>query len=301
MPDKTSRVKPPSGALERLPDAMADVGGIPGSGVPLQQVGCSNFRLPLRFRSKGGSVHTLETSVTGTVSLKAGIRGINMGRIVRIFHEEQAGLMTFARVGRILSRFQREIGAAEARLRLVFSYPMLQTSLISGLTGWQHYRVAWEGAKDRRGRFRRRMEFDYVYSSTCPSSSELAEHARRTRGVPAVPHSQRSRARIRVTLAPGRSMTPEDLKRLCDRALRTETQVIVKREDEQAFAVLSGLQLKFVEDASRLLHRELSGDPRVADFEIVCVHFESLHSHDAVSVVCKGVPGGFTGESVDFG
>jgi len=35
-----------------------------------------------------------------------------------------------------------------------------------------------------------------------------------------------------------------------DRALQTETQVMVKREDEQAFAELNGAYLKFVEDAA---------------------------------------------------
>jgi len=39
----------------------------------------------------------------------------------------------------------------------------------------------------------------------------------------------------------------------------------------------------------------------VADFRIACSHLESLHSHDAVSVICKGVKGGFTADFMDFG
>mgnify|MGYP003339266649 CR=1 FL=1 len=46
------------------------------------------------------------------------------------------------------------------------------------VTGWQYYRVALEGTMDRSGAFRRVVEFDFVYSSTCPCSAELAEHAR---------------------------------------------------------------------------------------------------------------------------
>ena len=46
----------------------------------------------------------------------------------------------------------------------------------------------------------------------------------------------------------------EDLKEMCEKALKTETQVIVKREDEMAFAELNGSYLKFVEDAARLLY-----------------------------------------------
>ena len=42
-------------------------------------------------------------------------------------------------------------------------------------------------------------------------------------------------------------------------------------------------------------------DRRIADFRIACSHLESLHSHDAVSVICKGVKGGFTADFMDFG
>jgi len=85
------------------------------------------------------------------------------------------------------------------------------------------------------------------------------------------------------------------------KALQTETQVMVKREDEQAFAELNGANLKFVEDAARLLYREFDGDRRIKDFQIACSHLESLHSHDAVSVICKGVKGGFAADFMDFG
>ena len=31
------------------------------------------------------------------------------------------------------------------------------------------------------------------------------------------------------------------------------------------------------------------------------MHLESLHSHDAVGVICKGLPGGFKADFKDFG
>ena len=55
------------------------------------------------------------------------------------------------------------------------------------------------------------------------------------------------------------------------------------------------------EDAARLLYREFNRDRRIRDFQIACSHLESLHSHDAVSVICKGVKGGFTADFMDFG
>ena len=75
---------------------------------------------------------------------------------------------------------------------------------------------------------------------------------------------------------------------------------MVKREDEQAFAELNGAHIEFVEDAARLLYAALAGDRRIADFQAACSHLESLHSHDAVSVICKGVQGGFAADFTDF-
>jgi GTP cyclohydrolase I len=285
-----------------LPDMMdASHDSIQGARVPIQQVGVHNFRLPLKFRTKRGEILTLEASVTGTVSLEADFKGINMSRIVRAFYDHKDGVFSAEWMGRILKAYLRKVRSKDARLKVSFSYPMLQPSLRSGLEGYQYYEVAFEGVMTHVGDYRRFIHFDFVYSSACPCSSELSEHARDTRGAYAVPHSQRSKARIVIEETPGRRIRIEDLQAMCAAALRTETQVMVKREDEQAFAELNGAHLKFVEDAARLLFEAFDRDPRIRDFRIACSHLESLHSHDAVSVICKGVRGGLAADFMDFG
>jgi len=273
---------------------------IQGANVPIQQVGVHNFRLPLRFRTKAGRVLTLEASVTGTVSLEAELKGINMSRIVRSFYEHKDEVFTGEWMGRVLKAYLRRIDSKDARLRIGFSYPMLQRSLRSGLEGYQYYRGAFEGVMTHTGLYRRFVHFDFVYSSACPCSAELAEHARDRRATYSVPHSQRSKAHLALEVAEGRKIWLEDVQAHCLQALCTETQVMVKREDEQAFAELNGAHLKFVEDAARLLYREFDADRRIKDFQIACSHLESLHSHDAVSVICKGVRGGFTADFMNF-
>lgn len=285
-----------------LPDMMeAAHDAIQGANVPIQQVGVSNFKLPLKFRTKAGKRLTLEASITGTVSLEAELKGINMSRIVRSFYEHKDAVFTGEWMGRILKAYLRNVQSKDARLKISFSYPLLQQSLRSGLEGYQFYKVAWEGVMTSAGEYRRFIQVDFVYSSACPCSAELAEHARDQRGAYGVPHSQRSKARVTVEEAPGKKIWVEDVIAHCQDALQTETQVMVKREDEQAFAELNGAHLKFVEDAARLLYREFDADTRIKDFQIACSHLESLHSHDAVSVICKGVPGGFKADFMDFG
>jgi GTP cyclohydrolase I len=285
-----------------LPDMMeAAHDAIQGALVPIQQVGVHNFRLPLKFRTKQGEILTLEARVTGTVSLEADLKGINMSRIVRSFYEHRDNVVTGEWMGKILRAYLKNVKSKDARLRVNFSYPMLHRSLRSGLEGYQYYEAAFEGVMTRNGDWRRFIHFDFVYSSACPCSAELSEHARDRRGVYTVPHSQRSKARVVIEEVPGKRIWIEDIQALCLRALQTETQVMVKREDEQAFAELNGAHLKFVEDAARLLYREFDADKRILDFQIACSHLESLHSHDAVSVICKGVKGGFKADFMDFG
>ena len=107
------------------------------------------------------------------------------------------------------------------------------------------------------------------------------------RGQLATPHSQRSVARISAVMQ-GDTLWFEDMVELCRRAVATETQVMVKREDEQAFAELNAANPIFVEDAVRAFAAELLAEPRIGDFRVVASHQESLHSHDAVSVLTEG-------------
>lgn len=285
-----------------LPDMQnAEVESIAGARVPIFEVGSSNFRLPMKYRRGDGREEVYEMRGTGAVSLSDRHKGINMSRIIRILYQNQTEVMDFVGIGKVLQTFLKELESDRARLKLQFAYPIWQQSLRSDLGGYQYYDVALEGTQWRDGDFRRVIHFDFVYSSACPCSTELSEHARDLRDSFTIPHSQRSKARISVALRPGRELSLEELRDLAAGALMTETQVMVKRVDEQAFAELNGAYPKFVEDAARLLYRALDEEPAIEDFQVACAHLESLHSHDAVAVIHKGVPGGFDGSGVDYG
>ncbi|HMP72644.1 MAG TPA: GTP cyclohydrolase FolE2 [Kiritimatiellia bacterium] len=285
---------------DSLPDMQNAADAVQGANVAIQKVGISNFHLPLDYPTAQGNILSLKTSVSGTVSLSPGLKGINMSRVMRTFYDFKDQPITLDTLKDILSAYKDKIGGSASSLRLAFSYPMLQTSLRSQLEGYQYYDVVYHGSMDEQGRTRMIIQFDFVYSSACPCSAELSEHARDVRGAYAIPHSQRSKARLFVEVHDGEILPLEDLHAHCLNALQTETQVMVKREDEQAFAEMNGASIKFVEDAARLLYEQLNRDPRIKDFEIACAHLESLHSHDAVSVIAKGRPGGFKADFSDF-
>ena len=270
---------------------------IRGAKQQIQHVGISNFRLPIRFHTRDDGDLTLETSVTGTVSLEADKKGINMSRIMRSFYAHADRTFSFEVIESALEDYKSDLESFDARIQMRFSFPMRVESLRSGLSGYQYYDITLELA-ETAGVRQKIMHLDYVYSSTCPCSLELSEHARAYRGQLATPHSQRSVARISVEVdCEAQCLWFEDLIELCRRAVPTETQVMVKREDEQAFAELNAANPIFVEDAARLFCEALEGDARIGDFRVVASHQESLHSHDAVSVLTRGAT--FASESLD--
>lgn len=276
---------------ESLPDLQNGPASlIEGANVPIQQVGISNFKLPLKYPTPSGDLLTLETSVDGYVGLEANKKGINMGRIMRTFYKFQDDVFHPDKLEEVLQAYKEDLESQSAFLKLSFNYPMMKKSLRSDHEGYQYYSVSIEGKVDQYDRFTSYMHLDFEYSSACPCSYELSEHARETRDIAAIPHSQRSVANLTVQL--NSEMFVNDLVEICRDALQTETQVIVKREDEQAFAEMNGAFQKFVEDAARLLYDELNKEERIRDFVVRCAHLESLHSHDAVSRICKGVPNG---------
>ncbi len=261
---------------------------IRGARQQIQHVGISNFRLPIRFHTRDNGDLTLETSVTGTVSLEADKKGINMSRIMRSFYRHADRTFSFEVMESALDDYKSDLESFDARIQMRFSFPMRVDSLRSGLSGYQYYDIALE-LVETDGVRQKIMHLDYVYSSTCPCSLELSEHARATRGQLATPHSQRSVARISVELdSDAQCLWFEDLIEACRRAVPTETQVMVKREDEQAFAELNAANPIFVEDAARLFCEQLLADHRIGDFRVVASHQESLHSHDAVSILVEG-------------
>ncbi|MDR9484567.1 MAG: GTP cyclohydrolase FolE2 [Sediminimonas sp.] len=269
---------------------------IRGARQQIQHVGISNFRLPIRFHTRGNGDLSLEARVTGTVSLEADKKGINMSRIMRSFYKHSEKTFSFGVIEAALDDYKADLGSLDARIQMRLSYPVKVPSLRSGLEGYQYYDIALE-LIETGGQRKKILHLDYVYSSTCPCSLELSEHARRERLQLATPHSQRSVARLSVVIEGAQLLWFEDMIDMARTAVPTETQVMVKREDEQAFAELNAANPIFVEDAARLFCDQLKRDARVGDFRVIASHQESLHSHDAVSILTEGPT--FASESLD--
>lgn len=277
--------------INTLPDLQNGPSSlINGANVSIEHVGIHNFKLPLTIPTKDGKTQVVEASITGTVSLEADKKGINMSRIMRNFYEYKDSQINIDTIEEILKTYKQKLQTFDAHIFIRFSYPILRKSLRSDLMGYQFYNVVFEFNLNQNNEFTRYMHVDFIYSSTCPCSTELSIHAMQNRNVLATPHSQRSIARCTILF--NEQIWIEDIIDMCCNALKTETQVLVKRETEQAFAELNGAYLKFVEDAVRLLYDEFNKCDKILDFKVICVHCESLHNHDAIAIITKHIDSG---------
>jgi GTP cyclohydrolase I len=274
-------------------------------GIPIDFVGIHNFHVPIRIKEKNGDTQEVMAGITGMVSLDADKHGINMSRIIRSFYKSKDDVFDINHVEEVLRNYQKDLKTFDAHILMNFKYRIWQNALRSVKDdgtpegGWQYYNITFDCNLDVTGEFKKVMYIDYVYSSACPCSTALSEHAALERGVYGIPHSQRSIARLAIEF--DELIWIEDVIDMCNNALTTETLVFCKRQDEQAFAEKNGAQPKFVEDAIRYLADELNNNKLVRDYKVICSHQESLHSHDAVAVITKGVKNSIFNHHVTLG
>jgi GTP cyclohydrolase I len=286
-------------------DSMPDLQNEDFVGIPIDFVGIHNFHLPIRIKEKSGDTQEVMASITGMVSLDANHAGINMSRIIRSFYKSKDDVFDINKLEEVLRNYQKDLKTFDAHILMNFKYRIWQDALRSTKDdgtpegGWQYYNITFDCNLDVSGEFKKIMHMDYVYSSACPCSTALSNHAALSRGVYGIPHSQRSNARISIEF--DELIWIEDVLDMCNKALTTETLVFCKRQDEQAFAEKNGAQPKFVEDAIRYLANVLNENTKVKDYIVICSHQESLHSHDAAAVITKGVEGSIFNHHVTLG
>ena len=277
-----------------LPDPQVDP-VLPGARVPLKKVGIAPVDLPVRLRSRsGGEDKLLQTEASLYCSLDDPMaKGLNLSRLYLLMHEKIKDQLSLDGMEDALKELAVGQGVKNAYCKLRFKYPMYQEALrTKNKRGHIAYKTELEG-QYRDGEYKWFLTIDYVYSSTCPCSFELAHDARSKRNAAANAHSQRSILKVKVAFdrTNGNIVWIEDLVDLCRLNIPTEVQIVVKRRDEQAFAELNGANLLFSEDAVRIVHEALDRwveGKKILDFSIVASHEESLHPWNAIAVSVGG-------------
>ncbi|MGY5450658.1 GTP cyclohydrolase FolE2 [Agarivorans sp. MS3-6] len=287
----------------------------------LDWVGMSEIEMPILLAFENQAPARVSARIEAFVSLddpKA--KGIHMSRLYLLLDQlSNEDVLDYAVLNTLLDKFiksHQEL-SEHAQVSFSFDYHLRRQSLVSGKTGWKAYPMQIKASRLQQ-RTHIELSIKVPYSSTCPCSAALARQLIQkafskqfdqdqvdkaeverwlgsTEGIIATPHSQRSIAQIKVKLADNANDFPFiSLIDRVEQSLQTPVQAAVKREDEQEFARLNGQNLMFCEDAARRLQHSFNLADQVSDFWIRVNHYESLHAHDAVSIVTKGLADGYT-------
>ncbi len=309
-----------SPTLGTMPDVARHVKS-PFTGT-LDQVGMTGIEVAVRLPGDDGIETRCPAKADAFVSLDdPEAKGIHMSRLYLGLTQALDGeALSLPLLARVLHGF---VGShhglsRSARVGLGFDWLVRRPALKSANSAWRSYPVTITGDLSA-DRIRFRLGVTVAYASTCPCSAALARQLVQAKfrddfatreqlslddvatwlgqesSIVATPHAQRSYVVLEVEIidpvgVPGFTHLID----LVEGALKTAVQAAVKREDEQEFARLNGSNLMFCEDAGRRLKRALDADRRISDYRVEAVHVESLHPHNAVSIVTKGVAGGFT-------
>lgn len=303
--------------LNDLPDPQQNP-VLPGARIPIRKVGIAPVDLPIVVKRRDGNSQTLQAKASLYCSLDdPNAKGLNLSRLYLIMHETIKDHLGIDGIKGALKELAEKQKSKHAYCKLRFKYPWMQEALRSvdqngnKLRGHIAYDVEIEGQYidhriecvtydneyilEGKQEYKFFLTIDYVYSSTCPCSFELAYDARTKRNAAANAHSQRSILKVKIEFDPTNIVWIEDLVELCRANIPTEVQIVVKRADEQAFAELNGANLLFSEDACRLMYSALHNwyqQKRVTDFSIVVEHLESLHPWSAIAVTSLHEKGG---------
>jgi len=290
----------------------------------LNWVGMSGIELPILVQQGLNSETNIRLSsqTQAYVSLDDPMsKGIHMSRLYLLL--DQMGTqenLTPARVKTILEAFidSHKGLSDQAFVEFKFDYYERRNSLISENTGWKHYPTTVRGEL-RQGTFECEVSIEVPYSSTCPCSAALSRQLIQEafeqqfnaqnldykavlnwlgtpEGIVATPHSQRSYAQVKVKMTESDTLEISRLINHIEEAVQTPVQAAVKREDEQEFARLNAANLMFCEDAARRLQNTLNQHAEYLDYWVRINHLESLHPHDAVAIITKGLNEGYRDE-----
>lgn len=297
-----------------LPDVAKDRPDLLLAGA-LDWVGMRGIEVPIFLKDHDGHLYRTAAKANSFVSLESQeSRGIHMSRLFKDL-QEQLGRspLDFSLMASVLDSFltSHEGLSQHAKLEIEFQALVERKALKSDNKGWRTYPVKMSATLEKGREPRFYIETIVTYSSTCPASAALSRQLIQenfketfrgqdldfkniydflgsTKGINATPHAQRSEARVKVEMTSTTGAAFEDLINWIEDALCTPVQTLVKREDEQEFARRNGQNLMFCEDAARRVQVALMREPLVLDFIAQMSHLESLHPHDAVSVVSRG-------------
>ena len=243
--------------------------------IPIQKVGVTNLRTPLKFQDSTGAVQTSVAMITMCVDLAAEQKGAHISRFVEVLGSAgfvlNAGSLHDLLVG-MVKRLEADAGFVEIQ----FPYFVEKSAPVTGVKSLLDYEVTISGTITTEVS-ELMLKVAVPVTSLCPCSKKISRKGA---------HNQRSLATVEVKTSG--AFWIEDVIDLVEAQASCELYSLLKRADEKYVTEKAYANPKFVEDMVRDVAACLAADKRVSIYTVECENFESIHNHSAYAQISSG-------------
>jgi len=250
----------------------------------INKVGIRQVLLPCRVERKEGTFNDCVADISVYSDLNKYTKGVNMSRFRIILEDVFVNKNVNLRIAirDTLKAVKEKLESRDAFLKVSFDYFLTRYAPATKIPSLQNYRCWFEG-RLIDGKERYFLSVTVPYTSLCPCSKKISEYNA---------HNQRSFGEVIVELKDNVNETCwiEDIIELVEKSGAAPIINILKRPDEAFQTELMYENPVFVEDMARKVSALLDKwmDTKILDYLFIANHEESIHMHNAVSVISAG-------------
>jgi len=280
-------------------------------GVPIDRVGVTGIRLPIRLLRKPTMDETLKEDWQDSVgvfelscNLPRDVKGTHMSRFTEVLMEhidKESGVFSHTSLAKVADVLMERMQASCVEVSVKAVYFMPQVSPVTGRkgiapidVGLSVSRYNFEGTIGLVEEWMTSVQIEGM--TCCPCSKEISDYHHSTQTGKGA-HSQRSMVSLQIHHAALNTIWFEDLAGAIQAAYSSPVYPVLKRPDERAVTIAAYENPKFVEDVIRdvvvnlgALHLKQLGGTESWQCNVRVCNAESIHYHDAFASLAVRFP-----------
>lgn len=242
-------------------------------GMPLELVGITRVKLPLKIESAKGKMQRVVASADFLTDLDHHLKGTHMSRFVQILYKVGNEKISLDSMRKFTEEAKNKLNSKDAYLSLEFPYFIKKRSPVTKNESLLDYNCKLI-TEIKNNKLSQKLILNIPVMLLCPCSKAISKYNA---------HNQRSVVTVSVDLnAP---IAIEELGSIVEKNASCELFPLLKRPDEKYVTEASYDNPKFVEDLVRDVALILLKDKRINSFVVECESFESIHNHNAYAKI----------------
>lgn len=243
--------------------------------IKIKEVGVKDIMLPLFVSDKIKKRQLVVAKIKISTSLAEKQKGSHMSRLVEVIESYNDHNFNNYSISQILKKLKKKLNTESAFLEIAFNYFLEKKSPISKKRSLMNYKCKIQGKISKNNKILTTLNIKVPISSVCPCSVAISDYGG---------HNQRGIVYLKVKT--DKFIWLEDLIFLVEKyGGSCELYSLLKREDEKHVTEKMFSNPKFVEDVVRDIAINLKKDKRIMSYFVKCVHYESIHNHNAYAKI----------------